>query len=130
MCNNGSGPASLYPHKVKSDTEFNLISDFLDEYMAARKDGSMEPRLAEKWEERDNTIWTFHLRPGIKWSNGESIPVEDVVWSWQRLADSKTASPYASHSCLPLCFSPVSEIFCRWIRAKQPRFLLPQRDVH
>ena len=49
--------------------------------MAARKDGSMEPRLAEKWEERDNTIWTFHLRPGIKWYNGEPIPVEDVVWS-------------------------------------------------
>ncbi len=95
--NNGSEPASLDPHKVESDVEFNLISDFFDGLVAVRNDGSIEPRLAEKWEEKDNTVWTFHLRPGLKWSNGEPITAEDVVWSWQRLADPKTASPYASY---------------------------------
>ncbi|NIY47070.1 ABC transporter substrate-binding protein [Cedecea colo] len=95
--NNGSEPASLDPHKVESDVEFNLISDFFDGLVAVRRDGSIEPRLAEKWEEKGSTVWTFHLRPGIKWSNGQPITAEDVVWSWQRLVDPKTASPYASY---------------------------------
>ncbi|MWT08802.1 oligopeptide ABC transporter substrate-binding protein OppA, partial [Escherichia coli] len=45
----------------------------------------------------DNTVWTFHLRPGITWSDGTPITAEDIVWSWQRLVDPKTASPYASY---------------------------------
>lgn len=52
---------------------------------------------AEKWENKDNTVWTFHLRPGIIWSDGTPITAEDIVWSWQRLVDPKTASPYASY---------------------------------
>lgn len=95
--NNGSEPASLDPHKVESDVEFNLISDFFDGLVSVRNDGSIEPRLADKWEEKESTVWTFHLRPGIKWSNGQPITAQDVVWSWQRLVDPKTGSPYASY---------------------------------
>ncbi|WP_342321228.1 ABC transporter substrate-binding protein [Kosakonia sp. BYX6] len=95
--NNGSEPASLDPHKVESDVEFNIISDIFDGLVAVRKDGSIEPRLAEKWENKDNTVWIFHLRPGITWSDGTAITAKDVVWSWQRLVDPKTASPYASY---------------------------------
>ncbi|WLI78594.1 ABC transporter substrate-binding protein [Kosakonia sp. H02] len=95
--NNGSEPASLDPHKVESDVEFNIISDIFDGLVAVRKDGSIEPRLAEKWENKDNTVWTFHLRPGITWSDGTAITAKDIVWSWQRLVDPKTASPYASY---------------------------------
>lgn len=95
--NNGSEPASLDPHKVESDVEFNLISDFFEGLVAVRNDGSIEPRLAQKWEDKDNTVWTFHLRPGIKWSNAQPITAKDIVWSWQRLVNPKTASPYASY---------------------------------
>ncbi|AKE96632.1 oligopeptide ABC transporter substrate-binding protein OppA [Cronobacter sakazakii] len=94
--NNGSEPASLDPHKVESDVEFNIISDVFEGLVAVRKDGSIEPRLAESWENKDNTVWTFHLRKGVTWSDGEPITAEDVVWSWRRLVDPKTVSPYAS----------------------------------
>ncbi|WP_270220635.1 ABC transporter substrate-binding protein [Kosakonia cowanii] len=95
--NNGSEPASLDPHKVESDIEFNIIRDMFDGLLAVKKDGSIEPLLAEKWENKNNTVWTFHLRPGITWSDGTAITAKDVVWSWQRLVDPKTASPYASY---------------------------------
>ncbi|MEN0584706.1 MULTISPECIES: ABC transporter substrate-binding protein [unclassified Kosakonia] len=95
--NNGSEPASLDPHKVESDVEFNIISDIFDGLVAVKADGTIEPRLAEKWENKDNTVWIFHLRPGITWSDGTAITAKDVVWSWQRLVDPKTASPYASY---------------------------------
>jgi len=95
--NNGSEPASLDPHKVESDIEFNIIRDMFDGLVTVKKDGSIEPLLAEKWENKNNTVWTFHLRPGITWSDGTAITAKDVVWSWQRLVDPKTASPYASY---------------------------------
>lgn len=95
--NNGSEPASLDPHKVESDIEFNIIRDMFDGLLTVKKDGSIEPLLAEKWENKNNTVWTFHLRPGITWSDGTAITAKDVVWSWQRLVDPKTASPYASY---------------------------------
>lgn len=44
--NNGSEPASLDPHKVESNVEFNLISDMFDGLVAVKQDGSIEPRLA------------------------------------------------------------------------------------
>lgn len=95
--NNGSEPASLDPHKVESDVESNIISDIFERLVAVRNDGTVEPRLAEKWESKDNTVWTFHLRPGITWSDGTAITAKDIVWSWQRLVDTKTGSPYASY---------------------------------
>lgn len=95
--NNGSEPASLDPHKVESDVEFNIISDLFEGLVSVSPAGEIQPRLAEKWENKDNTVWTFHLRPGITWSDGTPITAEDIVWSWQRLVDPKTASPYASY---------------------------------
>ena len=59
--------------------------------------GEIQPRLAEKWENKDNTVWTFHLRPGVTWSDGTAITAQDIVWSWQRLVSPLTASPYASY---------------------------------
>ncbi len=63
--NNGSEPASLDPHKVESDVEFNIISDLFDGLVSVSPAGEIQPRPAEKWENKDNTVWTFHLRPGI-----------------------------------------------------------------
>ena len=82
---NGNEPASLDPHKVESDVEFNIISDLFDGLVAVKSDGSIEPRLAQSWENKDNTVWTFHLRPGITWADGTAITAQDIVWSWQRL---------------------------------------------
>lgn len=95
--NNGSEPASLDPHKVESDVEFNIISDLFEGLVSVSPEGAIQPRLAEKWENKDNTVWTFHLRPGATWSDGTAITAQDVVWSWQRLVDPKTASPYSSY---------------------------------
>ncbi|EPT7107919.1 ABC transporter substrate-binding protein [Klebsiella michiganensis] len=95
--NNGSEPSSLDPHKVESDVENNIISDLFEGLVSVSPTGEIEPRLAEKWENKDNTVWTFHLRPGVAWSDGTAITAQDIVWSWQRLVSPLTASPYASY---------------------------------
>ena len=60
------------------------------------KDGEAVPALAQKWEHQGN-VWTFHLRPQAKWSNGDPVTADDFVYSWRRLTDPKTASPYGSY---------------------------------
>ncbi|MBZ6572147.1 oligopeptide ABC transporter substrate-binding protein OppA [Klebsiella sp. JL973] len=95
--NNGSEPSSLDPHKVESDVENNIISDLFEGLVSVSPAGEIQPRLAEKWENKDNTVWTFHLRPGVTWSDGTAITAQDIVWSWQRLVSPLTASPYSSY---------------------------------
>ncbi|UVO06654.1 ABC transporter substrate-binding protein [Pectobacterium polonicum] len=94
---NGSEPASLDPHKVESDVEGHIINDFFDNLVRVGDDGTIQPRLAERWDNKDNTVWTFHLRPDAKWSDGSPLTADDVVYSWQRLGDPKTLSPYGSY---------------------------------
>jgi peptide/nickel transport system substrate-binding protein len=41
---------------------------------------------AEKWEHNaDTSEWTFHVRKGIKWSDGEPFTVDDLLYWWEDL---------------------------------------------
>ncbi|OTA21396.1 periplasmic murein peptide-binding protein precursor [Xenorhabdus beddingii] len=95
--NNGSFPASLDAHKVESNVELNIIHDFFDGLVYTDNQGKIIPRLAERWETDDNKTWVFHLRKGIKWSDGSPITARDVVFSWRRLVAPGTLSPYSSY---------------------------------
>jgi oligopeptide transport system substrate-binding protein len=96
--NNGSEVQSLDPHKVEGVPESNVIRDLLEGLVnTSPKDGSVIPGVALSWENKDFKVWTFHLRPDAKWSNGQPVTAADFVYSWQRLADPKTASPYESY---------------------------------
>ncbi|GAC65184.1 ABC transporter substrate-binding protein [Edwardsiella tarda] len=95
--NNGSEPASLDPHKSESDVEFNIIRDFFEGLLTLDGEGKLRPGLAERWQSEDGRIWTFSLRPDLQWSNGEALTAQDLVFSWQRLIDPATASPYGTY---------------------------------
>lgn len=44
------------------------------------------PGLIETWEANaDNTMWTFHFREGLKWSDGQPAGVDDVLFWWNDL---------------------------------------------
>ncbi|MFT8812870.1 peptide ABC transporter substrate-binding protein [Oenococcus sp.] len=58
--------------------------------------GSMAAGLAKNWSHsKDGLTWTFHLRKGLKWSNGDSLTAADFVYAWRRTVNPKTASQYA-----------------------------------
>jgi len=95
--NNGSEPATLDPQKAESDVESNIINDLFIGLISVDDKGQIQPQLATSWENKDNKVWTFHLRPDAVWSDGTPITAKDVVFTWRRLIDPKTASPYGSY---------------------------------
>lgn len=74
----------------------NYILFAFDNLLKMDKDGKVVPGLAEKYEISDDQLtWTFHLRDGLKWSDGSALTADDFVYSWQRLVDPSVAAPYA-----------------------------------
>lgn len=58
--------------------------------------GELVPGVATGFDlSDDKTVYTFHLRPEAKWSDGKPVTAQDFVYAWRRLADPKTASEYA-----------------------------------
>ncbi|QXA95067.1 oligopeptide ABC transporter substrate-binding protein [Citrobacter braakii] len=95
--NNGSEVQSLDPHKIEGVPESNINRDLFEGLLISDVDGKPSPGVAEKWENKDFKVWTFHLRKDAKWSDGTPVIAQDFVYSWQRLANPNTASPYASY---------------------------------
>ncbi|WP_031524035.1 oligopeptide ABC transporter substrate-binding protein OppA [Siccibacter colletis] len=95
--NNGSEVQSLDPHKIEGVPESNINRDLFEGLLVTDVDGHPSAGVAEKWENKDFKVWTFQLRKDAKWSNGEPVTAQDFVYSWQRLADPNTASPYESY---------------------------------
>ncbi|MDX6914830.1 oligopeptide ABC transporter substrate-binding protein OppA [Pectobacterium carotovorum] len=95
--NNGAEVSSLDPHKIEGVPESNVSRDLLEGLVISDVNGKTIPGVAESWDNKDFKVWTFHLRKDAKWSDGSPVTAQDFVYSWQRLADPKTASPYASY---------------------------------
>ena len=93
---NGQEPATLDVTKAGSNESFAIINDLFEGLVRIDDSGNAQPGLAASWDTKDNKVWTFHLRPGLQWSDGTPLTAEDVVYSWRRLADPETAAPYAS----------------------------------
>ncbi|MGP8847442.1 ABC transporter substrate-binding protein, partial [Enterobacter hormaechei] len=53
-----------------------------------------------QWKSNDNRIWTFTLRDNAQWADGTPVTAQDFVYSWQRLVDPKTLSPFAWFAAL------------------------------
>ena len=94
---NGPDPESLDPAIITSQADGRIVSamfEGLTRFNAVT--AQAEPALAKRWElSGDGTVYTFHLRDGIRWSTGEPITAHDVVYSWRRAVDPATASDYA-----------------------------------
>ena len=74
----------------------NYILYLSDNLLKIDKEGKVVPGLAEKYDISDDQLtWTFHLRDGLKWSDGSDFTAEDFVYSWQRMVDPNVAAPYA-----------------------------------
>ncbi|HIP75902.1 MAG TPA: oligopeptide ABC transporter substrate-binding protein OppA, partial [Psychromonas hadalis] len=92
---NGTEVASIDPHKTEGVPESNIIRDLVEGLVNQDADGNIIPGVATSWETTDNKTFTFHLNKDAKWSNGDPVTADDFVYSFQRVVDPATASPYS-----------------------------------
>lgn len=95
---NGSEVQSLDPHRMPGTIiDGSIINNLLEGLCVLDRHGEIVPGVATHWEQSSGgEVWTFHLRPEARWSNGDPVTADDFVFSWRRLADPKTASPQAT----------------------------------
>lgn len=81
---------SLDPHKAISAGTSEVLFNLFEGLMKASPDGGVIEAVASDYEvSEDGTIYTFTLREGVKFHNGEAVTVEDVVYSLERCAGSE-----------------------------------------
>ena len=93
----GSEPTDLDPQTVTGLGDAKIIAA-LFEPIVTFDPVTLAPRpaLAERWEiSPDGLVYTFHLRPTARWSNGDPITAEDCIASWRRILTPTLAADYA-----------------------------------
>src|SRR5262249_46777007 len=97
----GYAPPHLDPHTTlnfKTNTTLSFVHAKLVRHKvgSAVKPGTfaIEPDLAERWEEPDDTTVVFHLRKGVRWQNrppvnGRELTAEDVKFTFDRFLTEK-----------------------------------------
>ncbi len=71
----------------------NIVRQVCDYLTRTGPDNITRPWLLEKWQASgDLKTWTLFLKKGIKWSNGDELTADHVVWNLNRWMDEKTGS--------------------------------------
>ncbi len=80
--------ASIDPVKIADTGGVGVLSQVAETLVLSAKDLTAAPILAESWApNKDGTVWTFKLRQGVKFHNGKTMTADDVVATFDRLAD-------------------------------------------
>lgn len=91
-----SSPTNLDP-RVGLDAQSERIDDLIFDNLLSRDEHlNVKPGLAERWETPDPKTYIFHLRPGIKFSDGRPLTSRDVKWSFDSLLSGKIRSTKAA----------------------------------
>jgi len=76
---------------------FNMPQMFEGLVVVNWTNDQIEPAHAASYQANaDATVWTFKLRPGLKWSDGTPLTAKDFEYSVKRVADPKVASKYTA----------------------------------
>jgi ABC-type oligopeptide transport system substrate-binding subunit len=96
--NNGAEPERIDPGVISGQPDGRVARAIFEGLTTPNpKTLEPEPGQAYRWETSpDGRTYTFHLRPGLQWSDGSRVTAEDFRWSWIRVLRPETASRYAS----------------------------------
>lgn len=97
LLGNGSEPHSLDPHINSTMNGHHVMTALLEGLIAPNPADETVPvpGMAESWEHQSFTTWTFKIRKGATWTNGDPVTAQDFVYSFQRILSPRLGSQYA-----------------------------------
>lgn len=92
-----SDPGTLDPAVISTYDQGLVAPNVLEGLLRLSPDArTLEPGIAEAYEVSDDgTVWTFHLREGATFHNGDPVTAADFKYSFERVLNPETASPRA-----------------------------------
>lgn len=96
--NNGAEPETIDPALMSGQPD-GRVARIMFEGLTVPDPHTLQPRpgQAYRWDEgADGRTWTFHLRPGLVWSDGTPLTAHDFRWAWLRVLAPETTARYAN----------------------------------
>src|SRR5450432_1430952 len=81
----GGEPRDLDPTTNIGSAESRILATLFEGLVIPSADGKkMVPAAAERWDiSADGRVYTFHLRSGMKWSNGDPVTADDFLYGFR-----------------------------------------------
>ncbi len=117
---------TLDPHRVQDGDTLDVLQQVFEGLVTWGEDNKVRPNLAEKWEvSPDGKTYTFTLKKGVKFHNGEPVTADDFKYSFDRVCDpalkSATVESYLNDivGVMDVVNSKADSVGCRsWIRRR------------
>jgi peptide/nickel transport system substrate-binding protein len=92
----GAEPESLDPVNMTSAPAATVGEHVVERLIYMEEDGTLTPMLATDWEANaDSTVWTFQIREGVTFHDGEPLNAEAVAVNLRRFVDPEVGAAYA-----------------------------------
>lgn len=89
-------PETLDWNIAHTMVETYVLMNLMEGLVSFEQGLKISPALASSWTvSPDGKIYTFKIRPNVKWSDGVPLRAQDFVYSWKRLLSPLTAASYA-----------------------------------
>jgi len=102
------GVSGIDPCMTTGNSNRNMLLALTD-FLVFYGKGATEPQpmLAERWEiSPDGKTYTFYLRKGVKFWNGDELTADDVVYTYQRWCAMNLVRSWANYICQPITGIP------------------------
>ena len=88
-------PSNLIPMLASDSASHNVAGMIFSGLVKYDTDLSVKGDLAESWDiSKDGLVITFHLRKGVKWTDGVEFTADDVKFGFDTIVDEKTPTAY------------------------------------
>ena len=92
----GAEPESLDPVRMTSAPAATVGEHVVERLIYMEEDGSLTPMLATGWDSNDEgTVWTFDIREGVEFHDGEPLNAEAVATNLRRFVNPDVGAAYA-----------------------------------
>ncbi len=90
-------PSGLIAMIAGESSASAIASNIFNSLLKYDKNLELTGELAQSWDiSSDQRTITFHLKPNLKWADGEPLTSDDVIFTWQTVTNDNTRTPYGA----------------------------------